>query len=259
MRASSRWVHSSWFVLLVTAVAGMSLYFTRDSGYAAVRLTTVEKNALVSNLTTNGKVEPVDARELRAVAPGSIASISVKEGDHVKAGQVIMQLDRTEAAAEVARAEAEVQAAESDLKNIESGGSAAENLELENDIAKTKREQEEAMRELGKSERLLAKNAASRAELDAARDRLNKANHDLAYLQSRRGKRFGANDRERAQARVNEARATLQLARHRSSGASISSPVKGVVFALPVQRGNFVNRGDLLAKVADLGKLHLRV
>jgi HlyD family secretion protein len=54
-------------------------------------------------------------------------------------------------------------------------------------------------------------------------------------------------------------RAALELARQRLNASSAVSPVTGVVYALPVQRGNFVNRGDLLAKVADLDRLRVKV
>ncbi len=134
-----------------------------------------------------------------------------------------------------------------------------ENLELDNLIQKAALEQKESVRQLGISERLLAKSAATRGEVDAAKDRVNRANQDLAYLQSRRGKRYSSEDLERARGRVTEARAALDLARQRWSASSAVSPVSGVVYALPVQRGNFVNRGDLLAKVADLDRLRVKV
>jgi RND family efflux transporter MFP subunit len=51
----------------------------------------------------------------------------------------------------------------------------------------------------------------------------------------------------------------LELARQRLNASSAVSPVTGVVYALPVQRGNFVSRGDLLAKVADLDRLRVKV
>jgi HlyD family secretion protein len=246
-------------VPLLGSAAGVYFYLDGGSSAIPVRVVKVERASLVSNLTTNGKVEPVDARELRALAPGTVTNVLVKEGDHVKSGQLLVELDRTEAAAAMARAEAELQAAEDDVRAIEKGGTTSENLELDNSIQKATLETQEANRQLGISERLLAKNAATRSEVDAAKDRANKANQDLAYLQSRRGKRYSAGDRERARGRVTEARASLDLAKERLNASSAVSPVTGVVYALPVQRGNFVNRGDLLAKVADLDRLRVKV
>ena len=61
MSRSSRLALSSWIVLLVVLLAGTFLYLTRDNGYTTVRIVPVERAALVSNLTTNGKVEPVES------------------------------------------------------------------------------------------------------------------------------------------------------------------------------------------------------
>ncbi len=257
MSAFLRWVLV--IALLAGSAAAGYFYLNRDSAATPVRFVKVERASLVSNVTTNGKVEPVDSRELRTLTPGTVTNVDVKEGDRVKAGQLLIELNRTESAADVARAQSELQGAEDDVRAIDRGGTTSDNLELENQIQKATLEQQEAQRQLGISERLLAKNAATRSETDSARDRLNKANQDLAYLQSRRGKRYSAQDRERAAARVNEAQAALKLAQERFNASSVSAPISGVVYALPVQRGNFVNRGDLLAKVADTGKLRVKV
>ena len=246
-------------MLIVGSLTGVYFYVSLGSGAIPVRVVKVERGSLVSTLTTNGKVEPVDARELRALTPGAVTSVLVKEGDRVRSGQPLVELDRTEAVAGVARSEAELRAAEDDVRTIEKGGTTGENLEVENSIQKAMIEHNEAVRQLGISERLLAKSAATRADVDAARDRVNRASQDLSYWQSRRGKRYGTEDLERARGRVTESRAALDLARERLNGASAVAPVAGVVYALPVQRGNFVNRGDLLAKVADLDRLRVKV
>lgn len=250
---------SGLLVILVIASAGLFLYFSRDNSAPPVRLVKVERANLVSNLTTNGKVEPVDAKELRALAPGIVRAIRVKEGELVKRGQTLLELDRGEAVSEVAHAEAEVQAAVAALENIQRGGSAAETNELENQIQQARAARDEAARQLASSERLLKVNAVPKLEVDDGKEKLRKAEQDLRYLEQRRTRRFGDRDREQAQARVKEARAALDLARTRLAAASVTAPEAGKVYSLPVRVGNFVNRGDLLVRVADLGRLRVRV
>jgi len=250
---------SGLLVILVIASAGLFLYFSRDNSAPPVRLVKVERANLVSNLTTNGKVEPVDAKELRALTPGIVRTIRVKEGEQVKRGQTILELDRGEASSEVAHAEAELQAAVAALENIQRGGSAAETNELENQIQQARAARDEAARQLASSERLLKVNAVPKIEVDEGKDKLRKAEQDLRYLEQRRTRRFGERDREQAQARVNETRAALDLARTRLAAASVTAPGDGTVYSLPMRVGNFVNRGDLLARVADLSRLRVRV
>jgi HlyD family secretion protein len=259
MRSDSGFSRILVLVLLIAAAAGLFLYFTKSDPSVPVQLVTAERNTVVSNLTTNGKAEPVDARELRALTSGLVTSVLVKEGDHARAGQHLLDLDRTETSADLARVEAELHAAEGDLRNVEHGGSAAESVELDGLLQKSRNERDEAARQLGISERLLAKNAAPRAEVDAAKERLHRADLDLAYLESRRTKRFSAADVDRAKARAAEAQASLKLAQQRLASTVVLSPVAGIIYSLPVQRGNYVNRGDLLAKVADTSKLRVKV
>ncbi len=256
---SLRWGRSAGLALIVIAGAGLFLYFTRDNASAAVKLAKVERANLVSNLTTNGKVEPLEPRELRAEIPSFVRTLAVKEGDAVRGGQRLVQLEQQEAAAEVSRAAAEVQAAQAELENAERGGTSAEALELESQIKKARAERDEAARLLAINERLLQRNAVARADVDLDKERLRKAEQDLAYLTERRTKRYTARDVERARSRVAETSAALELARTRLNSAVVTSPIDGIVYSLPVKAGNFVNRGDLLARVGDLRRLRVRV
>ncbi len=58
---------------------------------------------------------------------------------------------------------------------------------------------------------------------------------------------------------MKEARAALALARSRLASTEVTSPVDGTVYLLAVRPGNFVNRGDLLARVGDLAQLGVEV
>ncbi len=244
---------------LIVALAGLFLFFAAGDTPIPVRAAKVERVSLVSDLTTNGKVEPLEPFELRASMPGMVRSVLVKEGDHVKKGQRLLELDRGEAAAEAARAEAELRTAQADLESVERGGTAGEIHELESQLKKARAERDEAARLLAADERLLKQSAIARIEVDQARERLRKAGQDLAYLEQRRQRRFDSLDREKAQARVNEARAALALARSRLASTGVTSPVEGTLYSLPVREGNYVNRGDLLARVGDLQRLRVRV
>jgi RND family efflux transporter MFP subunit len=168
-------------------------------------------------------------------------------------------LETAEAAAEAARAEAELRDAETALENMERGATAAEAHELDSQLAKTRAERDEAARQLGVSERLVKAGATPRIEAEQARERLRKAEQDLAYLEQRRARRYSAADLETARGRTKQARAALDLARQRLAAATVIAPADGVVYSLPVRRGHFVQRGDLLARVGNLDRMRVRV
>src|SRR5262245_10889608 len=117
MDTHSTWRRSGLLAIVIVASIGLFLYFSRDNSGPPVKLVKVERANLVSNLTTNGKVEPLEPRELRALAPGIVRFLRAKEGEPVRQGQVLLELDRSEAASEVAHAQAEVQSAITALEN----------------------------------------------------------------------------------------------------------------------------------------------
>src|ERR1035438_5484721 len=94
MRPSPLWIYLFWTLLLVGSLTGVYFYVTQGNG-VLVRVVKVERGPLVSTLTTNGKVEPVDARELRALTPAAVTNVLVKEGDRVKDGQPMGGVVRT--------------------------------------------------------------------------------------------------------------------------------------------------------------------
>ena len=76
----------------VAAALALIPVFTRQSP-VRIRTTTVERSAIRSLISTNGKVEPIRNFEAHAVLPTTVKRVLVKEGDHVRKGQLLLQLD----------------------------------------------------------------------------------------------------------------------------------------------------------------------
>ena len=81
-----------------------------------VRATTVERGPIRSLVSTNGKIEPLQNQNFEAHAPISttIKHLLVKEGDHVRKGQLLVQLDDADIRTQAARAQAQVKTAQAD-------------------------------------------------------------------------------------------------------------------------------------------------
>lgn len=242
----------------VVFLAGLSLFFTRTNG-EPVQVTEVKQEELVSSLTTNGKVEPNEDQELRAAAPGFVRRLLVKEGDAVKRGQVLLELERGQAAAEAARAQAELEAAEAELQKVEGGGSVAELHETERKMREARAARDEAARVLAADERLLARNAIAKVEVEKSRERLRQAEREATYLEQLSRKRYSDEERQQARARLNSARTSLAYARQQLGLTRATAPIAGIVYSLPVREGNFLKPGDLLARVGNLERARVRV
>jgi HlyD family secretion protein len=217
------------------------------------------RETLVSLLNTNGKVEPWEWREVTAAREGRIARILVVQGQAVRAGSPLVQVEMPSAESDLSTAQANLAQARADLAPLQQGGKAADLAEIDAGAAKAELERESAQRDVASLERLFGQKAATRDELDAARDRLMRASAEVAALRKKRTALAPAQDRGAAEARVNEAQAALALVKTRIGEATIRSPRAGVVYELPVHAGAWINAGDPVARVGTLDRMKVLV
>ena len=230
----------------------------RGNGVVAVRAESVAKQDIASVISTNGKVEPVNNFEAHAPAPATVNRVLVNEGDHVRAGQLLVELDDADARAQAARALAELRAAEANLQAVQSGGTHEEVLTIRADLAKAQTGRDEARRNLEALQRLQQTGGASPAEVQTAQQRLTKAEADVQLLESKLNGRFSTPEVAKVQASAEQARAAYSAAQDLLKNTNIRTSVAGTVYQLPVKRGGYVNSGQLLVQVADLQKVQVR-
>src|SRR5688572_3570842 len=144
------WVRKNrWLIIALPLVAVMALSakFMRSTEIP-VRVGLVERGTITNTISTNGKIEPVQNFEARANAPSVVKRIHVKEGDTVRAGQLLVQLDDAGARAQAAKARAQLRAVESDLIAIGKGGTQEEVLQTQANLVKARAERDSAERNL---------------------------------------------------------------------------------------------------------------
>jgi HlyD family secretion protein len=244
-------------VLIVLAVVLFTGLNQRHSG-TAVRAEKVTRQEIASVISTNGKIEPVDSFEAHAPAPATVKNVLVAEGDRVKPGQLLVQLDDAEARSQAARALAQLRSAEASLQAVKTGGTQEEVLTARADLSKAQAEQEDAQRNLQAIQKLRQNGAASPAEVEAAQNRVKKAQADVQLLQSKLTGRFSSPEIAKVEATAVEARAAYDAAQGLLRHSNVTAPFAGTVYQLPVRRGAYVNGGDLLVQVANLEKVRVR-
>lgn len=254
------WIRKNrWLIIALplVAVLALSASFMR-SVEIPVRAGTVERGSITNTISTNGKIEPVENFEARAIAASPVRKIHVKEGDSVREGQLLVQLDDASARAQSARARTQLRAAEADLAAIRKGGSQDEVLQTQANLTKARAEREAAERNLGAIRKLLERGSASAGEVQEAENRLKRAQAEVSLLEQRQTGRYSDPEVARVQAQAEEARAALNAAEEILRQANIVAPRAGTVYSLPVREGAFVNPGDLIVQVADLTKMQVR-
>jgi HlyD family secretion protein len=248
-----------WIVATIAIAAAVVLFasLSRDPA-VPVRAVTAQRGTIRSVVSTNGKVEPLQNFEAHAPLGTTVKKLFVREGEHVKKGQLLVQLNDAKARSQAAQAKAQVLAADADFSGIQSGGNREEVLTLESQIVKARTDSDTAQRNLDALRRLREQNAASPGEVKNAEDQLKRANADLNLLLQRQKNRYSKPEITRVEAQKSEAQAAFLAADDLLSQLNLRAPFDGIVYSLPVLPGAYLNPGDLVLQEADLSKVRVR-
>jgi HlyD family secretion protein len=245
--------------LLVLAAAVVGWGVLRRNSPPKVSFTEVKRTTLISTLPTNGKAEPFEWQAIRAERAGIVASVAVRDGQPVHKDEVIASISDPSLQTDIQGAEARVAEARANLSALESGGKPAELADIENSLRQAHLELEQEENNYASLERLVEKQAATRLELDAARQKVKQSQTAIEGLERRRQSLVAKSDVAAAQARLQDAQAALSLARERAAQGVVRAPLSGVIYGLNIRVGAYVNPGDLLANVGDLDRLRVRL
>ena len=245
-------------VLVPLAALGFWAY-TKKNEPPEAPFAKVRRETLVSNLITNGKVEPLRFALVRVDMAGSVAELLVKDGQSIAQGAELIRLKVPDLDAQLAAAQSRLEQARATLDNIERGGRKAELVEIDGGIARAKLDRDTAQRNFEALGRLEKKQAATRQEVDAAQSKVRQADLDMESLEHKRSALITSSDKTVAEARLHEAEADIRLAQRRIADAVVRSPIAGTVYNLPVRLGTYLNPGDLVAGVGVLDRLRVRI
>ncbi|MBA3444130.1 MAG: efflux RND transporter periplasmic adaptor subunit [Gemmatimonadales bacterium] len=221
-------------VIVALAAAGVVAFRINKSRNAGteVRLEQVARRDLISAVTASGKIEPKTAVDISADITGRIIDIAVREGDLVKRGQFLLQIDPAQYQAAVARAQGAVSSTQAILLQTRAS----------RDQAQRAWNRAKQLTELG--ENLIAPETAEQSQtaLEVA---------EANYQSSR--------------AQLEQARAGLQEAKDNLAKTRLTAPIAGRVVRLAVEEGEvavpgtFSRETGLLMTIADLSVILAKV
>jgi len=245
-------------IALVLAVVVLAAFVSLRRSQVPIRVGHAERETITASIATNGKIEALDNFEAHAPTATTVKKVLVQQGQWVKPGQMLLQLEDANARLQAARAEAQLKGAQADFTAVEGGGTKDEVLTTRNALVKAQADRDVAQGNLQAMQRLLQTGAASQAEVNAAQNQLQVADANVHYLQQKLSGRFSQQEVGHVEAQQTEARASLAAAQQLLKNSNVTAPREGMVYSLPVQQGGFVNAGDLLVQVADLHKVRVR-
>lgn len=247
------WVGTAVLLVIVFYAVRMA---TRSS--IPIRAATAQRGDLRSVISSNGKVEPQRNFEAHAPFPGLIKAIYVHEGEKVSQGKLLLQMDDTNARAQLATALAALRGAQASYDAMTNGGTQEERLSLGGQLTTAEINLDQAKRDLAALQKLQLTGAASASEVAAARERLKDDNSQLQVLQKRKVSRYGTAEVAHVKAALNDAKAGYAAAQQAVNQANVRAPFAGTVYSLPVSATEYVQQGDKLLQLADLTKLQVR-
>jgi HlyD family secretion protein len=251
---------SGWILTAIGAVLAVVILASFMSRDDSVPITTakVSRATIRSAVSTNGKVEPVMNFEAHAPVGTTVSRVLVKEGDHVKKGQLLVELDAASARSQAAQALAQVRAAEADMSALQQGGTHEEVLTLQAQLVKARGDYAASQRNLDALKKLQQTGAASAGEVLTAQNQLDAAAAQVKLLESRQKERYSQPEVNRVRAGQSQAQSAYGAAEDVMNQLVIRAPFTGVVYSLPVKQGMYVNPGDLVLQEADLSKVLVR-
>jgi HlyD family secretion protein len=224
-----------------------------------VHTTPVERGPIRSQISTNGKVEPVQNFEAHSPIATTVRRLLVHEGDHVRKGQLLLQLDDSDIRSQAAHAQAEITTAQAEQSGLKTGGTHEEVLTLDAQLIKARSERDVAQRNVEAYQRLQQQGAASPGEVKQAEDTLKRAQADVTLLEQKQKDRYSQPEVAKVEAHGAEAKAAYQAAEDALARSNVRAPFDGIVYSLPVKQDAYVQAGELLLQVADLSHVLVRV
>jgi HlyD family secretion protein len=250
----------SWLVFLLVGAAALAAWLAyRKTTPSEVQFTKVIRETIVSTLVTNGKAEPIEWRPARAERAGVIARVLVTRGQEVKQDDPLVELDTRVASAELSKAQAAIREAQAQERVLNQGGRIAERQQVDADLSRTRLDLEAAEKNHKALERLAAKQAATRQELNAARQLVDQLQLQIQALEQRKAALVTGVDKEIAQAKLQEAESEASVARTTLDLSTIRAPMDGTVYDFDLKPGAYVNPGDQIAKVGKLARVRVTV
>jgi HlyD family secretion protein len=248
-----------FFWLALVAAAALLWGLLRKSKPPEIHFVRVRRQTLVSTLPTNGKVEPFEWQAVRVETAGLVASVAVEDGQTVARGAELARLSDPALQTEIDTAEAKVAEARANLATAQAGARPADLTDIENSLARARLDLAQQQTDYDTLRRLADRQAATKAEVQAASDKMQHTQLTIDGLEKRRGSQVAKPDVAANEARLHDAELLLEAARARAALTVVRSPLAGTVYGLAARAGAYLNIGDLVANVGRMDRLRVRV
>jgi len=236
--------------VLLSAIVGFTVYQSHKN-VVTVQTGKVQRQDLTSVVSASGEIKPKTYVNIGANAFGKITRLYVKEGDRVRQGQMLAQLENVQSAADMDAMAASLEAARTDAIAAD----AALNTALA-DLNRAKSDAERSELDWSRAQGLFKDALIAKSEYDSQKAAYQAAQAGLAQAQARVSQAKAQKDS--AERRITAANANLTHAADVLKKTTYAAPFAGVITNLPVREGETVvigiqnSPGSTLMTLSDM-------
>src|SRR4030095_10008399 len=230
-------------ILVGAAVVGANLYFKRETG-VTVNAEAIRARDLEALVSASGKIQPKRQVNVSANTTGRVTRVAVEEGQRVKTGQFLLEIDPRSLDSQLQRGEASVAAAQSSLQQSRAA------------VQQTRAMLELARQNLKRTQDLWKEGLTTREALDRAENDVQVREAELKT----REQEIQTNEQ-----RIKVEEAGLATTKYNLNQVIISAPMDGLVTRRSIEEGETAvlgtmnHAGSVLLQIADMSMLEAEV
>jgi HlyD family secretion protein len=244
-------------VVVLGAAAGANIYFRREQG-PSVQAEAIRARDLEAIVSASGKVQPKRQVSISANQMGRVTRLAVEEGQRVKTGQFLLEIDPRQLEGQLQRGEASVAAAKSGLAQARVSVSSAETA-----LHQSRTTLELAQQNLKRQQDLWKDGLTTRESLERAQNEVTVREADVKRSQQDVAAR--KQEIETREQQIKQEQASLSQTRYNLTQIIIQSPMDGIVVRRNIEEGETAvvgtmnNAGSELLTIADMSVLEAEV
>src|SRR5580704_5470746 len=223
----------------VAVLGGIVLFSVNQANKGVVTVQTAKvapQESLVSQVTASGEIKPTTYTNVTAQGFGRITSIVVKEGDHIKKGQVLLTQENIQANADVQAQSAAINSAESGVQASEASYKSAQS-----DLIQAQANLERAKLDFERGQGLYKDGLIAKQDYDQRKTTYDAA---VATAEASRARMFAQKAQlDEVRSQLVQGQAVLVHTKDVLSKTTYVSPINGIVSYLPVRMGEYVVPG----------------
>ncbi|HTR64569.1 MAG TPA: efflux RND transporter periplasmic adaptor subunit [Terriglobales bacterium] len=243
--------------VVLAAIIGFSVYQSHKN-VVSVQTAKAQAMDLAAVVSASGEIKPKNYVNVGANAFGKITHLYVKEGDHVKKGQLLAQLENVQSTADVSATRASLEAARTDAIAAD----AALNTSLA-DLNRAKSDAEKAQLDWQRSQGLYKAALIAKSDYDSQKAAYQTAQAGLVQAEAKVAQAKA--QKESAERHIGENAANLTRVSDVLQKTTYAAPYDGMVTNLPVREGETVvigiqnSPGSTLMTIADMSVITAEV